>query len=80
MQYADFAIWQRSWLQGEALDTQLRYWEDQLRDAATLELPTDRARPDATELPGRQPHFLVGSRTDTSGCKRLAGAKVRRCS
>ena len=45
VQYGDFANWQRSWLQGEALETQLRYWQEQLRGAATLELPTDRIRP-----------------------------------
>jgi amino acid adenylation domain-containing protein/non-ribosomal peptide synthase protein (TIGR01720 family) len=45
VQYADFAIWQRSWLQGEALEHELQYWEQQLRGAATLELPTDRVRP-----------------------------------
>src|SRR3972149_5366848 len=46
IQYADFAAWQRAWLQGEVLDTQLRYWKQQLVDApALLELPTDRPRP-----------------------------------
>ena len=45
VQYADFALWQREWLQGEALDTQLRYWREKLRGAAILELPTDRPRP-----------------------------------
>ncbi|WP_228050002.1 non-ribosomal peptide synthetase [Tychonema sp. LEGE 06208] len=46
VQYADFALWQRQWLQGEILETQLDYWKQQLLDApALLELPTDRARP-----------------------------------
>ncbi|MEG4076432.1 condensation domain-containing protein, partial [Microcoleus sp. Pol14D5] len=46
VQYADFALWQRQWLQGEILQTQLDYWKQQLLDApALLELPTDRARP-----------------------------------
>ncbi|QAT84065.1 tyrocidine synthase [Corallococcus coralloides] len=46
VQYADFAAWQRNWLQGEALDAQLRYWKQQLSGApAALELPTDRPRP-----------------------------------
>jgi len=30
IQYADFAIWQRQWLQGEVLETQLAYWKQQL--------------------------------------------------
>jgi len=46
VQYADFAVWQRSWLQGEVLETQLTYWRQQLAGAPhVLELPTDRPRP-----------------------------------
>ncbi|HKH46873.1 MAG TPA: amino acid adenylation domain-containing protein [Thermoanaerobaculia bacterium] len=46
LQYADFAAWQRSWLQGEVLEEQLAYWRWQLAGApALLELPTDRPRP-----------------------------------
>ncbi|NOK15149.1 non-ribosomal peptide synthetase, partial [Corallococcus exercitus] len=46
VQYADFAMWQRGWLQGEALDAQLGYWKQQLSGApSALDLPTDRSRP-----------------------------------
>ena len=46
VQYADFAVWQREWLQGEVLEEQLSYWEEQLAGAPlVLELPTDRPRP-----------------------------------
>ncbi|PTL74929.1 non-ribosomal peptide synthetase, partial [Vitiosangium sp. GDMCC 1.1324] len=46
IQYADFALWQRSWLQGEVLDSQLRYWKQQLGDAPPhLELSSDKPRP-----------------------------------
>ena len=46
VQYADFAHWQRQWLQGEVLETQLTYWKQQLGAAPPLlELPTDRPRP-----------------------------------
>ncbi|RKG85684.1 non-ribosomal peptide synthetase, partial [Corallococcus sp. CA053C] len=46
VQYADFAAWQRQWLQGEVLETQLGYWKHQLTGApSALELPTDRPRP-----------------------------------
>ena len=44
IQFADFAYWQRQWLQGEVLENQLRYWKQQLADLPTLQLPTDRAR------------------------------------
>jgi amino acid adenylation domain-containing protein len=46
IQYADFAKWQREWLQGETLEGQLAYWRNQLADAPpTINLPTDRPRP-----------------------------------
>jgi amino acid adenylation domain-containing protein/non-ribosomal peptide synthase protein (TIGR01720 family) len=45
VQYADFALWQRQWLQGEILAAQLDYWKQQLKNApALLELPTSRPR------------------------------------
>ncbi|MEC4812714.1 MAG: amino acid adenylation domain-containing protein [Scytonema sp. PMC 1069.18] len=45
IQYADFAVWQRQWLRGEVLESQLNYWKQQLKDLPVLELPTDRPRP-----------------------------------
>jgi amino acid adenylation domain-containing protein len=46
VQYADFAAWQREYLQGEVLDQQINYWKRQLESApAVLEMPTDRPRP-----------------------------------
>lgn len=46
IQYADFAAWQRQWLQGEVLQAQTAYWRQQLEGApAVLELPTDQPRP-----------------------------------
>ena len=45
LQYADYAVWQRAWLRGEALEKQLAYWKHELKDAPpVLELPTDRPR------------------------------------
>ena len=46
IQYADFAEWQRQWLQGEVREEQVEYWRSQLAGAPpVLELPTDRPRP-----------------------------------
>src|SRR5262245_14779273 len=45
IQYADYAVWQRHWLHGEALETQLAYWKQQLTSGPTLQLPPDRPRP-----------------------------------
>jgi hypothetical protein len=46
IQYADFAVWQRQWLQGEKLETLLSYWQQQLGgQLPVLQLPTDMPRP-----------------------------------
>jgi amino acid adenylation domain-containing protein len=46
IQYADFALWQREYLQGEVLERQLAYWQQQLAGMPELlSLPTDHARP-----------------------------------
>ncbi|MEH2222132.1 condensation domain-containing protein [Nostoc sp.] len=45
IQYADFAVWQRQWLQGERLETQLAYWQKQLGGKLpVLELPSNHPR------------------------------------
>src|SRR5262249_51168088 len=45
IQYGDYAVWQREWLQGEVLEAELSYWREQLAGAAVLELPMDHPRP-----------------------------------
>jgi amino acid adenylation domain-containing protein len=45
VQYADFAKWQREWLQGELLEKQTAYWKVQLAGVEPLNLPTDRPHP-----------------------------------
>ena len=52
VQYADFAVWQRNWLQGKVLSDQLAYWKKQLADPIPLELPTDRSRPEIQTFKG----------------------------
>jgi len=60
IQYADFAGWQRDWLQGERLEEQLSYWRTQLADAPPLlELPTDRPRPPVQSYKGAHETLLV---------------------
>jgi len=60
IQYADFAAWQREWLQGEVLQEQLTYWTQQLGDyPPVLRLPTDLLRPAVQTSHGaRQACFL----------------------
>jgi amino acid adenylation domain-containing protein len=59
VQYADFAAWQRAWLQGEALEKQVSFWRQQLSGApAVIELPTDRPRP-AVQTSNGARRFLI---------------------
>ena len=53
VQYADYAVWQRQWLQGEALERQLSYWRSSSPAPPRLELPTDRPRPAVQTYPRR---------------------------
>ncbi|MCT7967810.1 amino acid adenylation domain-containing protein [Laspinema sp. D1] len=60
VQYGDFAVWQRQWLTGEILETQIDYWKKQLSDAPTLlELPTDRPRPAIQTFRGGYYHAVL---------------------
>ncbi|MEH2001260.1 MAG: amino acid adenylation domain-containing protein [Nostoc sp.] len=72
IQYADFAIWQRQWLQGDVLQRQLIYWQQQLANApALLVLPTDRPRPAVQTFAGAYQQFAL-SRELTSGLIQLS--------
>ena len=59
VQYADYACWQRRWLQGEILDAQLAYWKERLAGAPTLEMPTDRPRPPVQGIQGATESLLL---------------------
>ncbi len=53
-QFADFAHWQRNWMQGEVLEKQLAYWQQRLGGLATLELPLDKPRPAVQTYTGKR--------------------------
>ena len=59
IQYKDYALWQRSYLTGEVLEKQIRYWKDKLSGYQTLELPTDYARPADTDYRGSSEYFKL---------------------
>ena len=60
LQYADYAVWQRSWLQGDELERQLGFWREHLGGApALLALPTDRARPSVQSHAGATVPFTL---------------------
>jgi non-ribosomal peptide synthetase component F len=71
VQYADFAVWQRGWLKGDLLETQLDYWRKQLSGAAVLTLPTDRVRPALPTFRGATHSMQVGKEV-TEGLKELS--------
>lgn len=55
LQYADFAVWQRDWLDDARMETEFAYWAQRLAGAPVpLDLPTDHPRP-----PGRSHRALV---------------------
>ena len=55
VQYADYAVWEREWLQGEVLEQHLAFWHEHLSGAPPfLELPADRPRPRAETFRGER--------------------------
>jgi acyl carrier protein len=71
IQYQDFAAWQRGWLQGQVLDTQLTYWTKRLAGAPMiLDLPHDRPRGARQTFAGRR-HVVELSRPLTVGLTQL---------
>ncbi|MET0398945.1 MAG: amino acid adenylation domain-containing protein [Longimicrobiaceae bacterium] len=64
LQYADYAVWQRGWLTGEALERQLAFWRERLAGAPPLlELPTDRPRPLVAGDRAAQRSFVLAAET-----------------
>jgi amino acid adenylation domain-containing protein len=72
VQYADYAVWQRRWVDGEVLRQQAEYWSRTLGGAPELlELPTDHARPARQDFSGA----FAGLRLEeelTAGLKALS--------
>lgn len=71
IQYADFAVWQREWLQGEVFEQQLEYWRKQLAGLPALEIPTDRPRPSILTYQGSS-HPVELSATLSAEVRRFA--------
>ncbi len=61
VQYADYAVWQKGWLEGEVLDEQLEYWKEHLAGVPALELPTDRRRRPVASHTGATVPFELGA-------------------
>ena len=62
IQYADYAVWQKGWMQGEVLERQLSFWKEMLAGLPPLlELPTDRPRPAVQSFRGAYQTFGLSS-------------------
>ena len=59
IQFADFAVWQREFLQGAELERLLRFWRGYLERVETLSLPVDRPRATAPVAGGRHHTFAL---------------------
>ncbi|WP_429794769.1 non-ribosomal peptide synthetase, partial [Brevibacillus borstelensis] len=66
IQYADYALHQRNWLQGEVLERQLAYWKKQLSGSPpVLQLPTDKPRPPVQSYRGACEVFKIPNKLTT---------------
>ncbi|HEY6348111.1 MAG TPA: amino acid adenylation domain-containing protein [Candidatus Angelobacter sp.] len=60
VQYADYAVWERKWLEGEVLTQQGEYWKKVLQGAPPLlDLPTDYVRPEQQDYRGGFQEFVL---------------------
>ncbi|MFW9085727.1 non-ribosomal peptide synthetase [Pseudomonas sp. P2758] len=60
IQYSDYALWQRRWLEAGEQARQLEYWQARLGDEhPVLELPTDQSRPAMPSYRGTRHEFAV---------------------
>jgi hypothetical protein len=72
IQYADYAVWQRQWIEGEVLQQQAAYWKTALADVpALLELPTDHPRPAQQDYAGAFAEVVLEEEL-TAGLKELS--------
>lgn len=74
IQYADYAVWQRGWMEGEVMERQLAYWKQQLRDVPVLTVPGDRPRPAVQTYRGAS-HVVRWSSTVTGQLKALSNRR-----
>jgi amino acid adenylation domain-containing protein len=72
VQYADYAAWQRRWVEGDVLREQAEYWTRTLAAAPPLlELPTDHPRPAETDHAGAMFELELDAEL-TAGLKALS--------
>jgi non-ribosomal peptide synthetase component F len=60
IQYKDYAVWQRKYLEGEVLEKQIRYWKEKMEGYENLSLITDKTRPPNIRYEGEESRFELG--------------------
>jgi hypothetical protein len=68
LRYADFAVWQRTWQQGDAYEELVAYWKTRLQGVQPLVLPTDRPQPSTPTIRGK--HHPMRISPETTGALR----------
>ncbi|MEM9271763.1 MAG: amino acid adenylation domain-containing protein [Cyanobacteria bacterium P01_F01_bin.143] len=72
IQYVDFAAWQRNYLQGEILESQVNYWQEQLADAPAISsFPTDYPRKSQASYQSAAYNFQLNDRV-TQNLKQIS--------
>jgi len=67
VQYGDFAVWQREWLDSGVLEDQASYWRERLAGAPpVLELPADRPRTARPSFAGGHEPVVIPAGTSGS--------------
>ncbi|WP_189457591.1 non-ribosomal peptide synthetase, partial [Aquimarina muelleri] len=66
LQYKDYAVWQRNYLEGKVLESQLSYWEEKLKGVSTLSLQTDYVRPSLQSTVGASIYFQLDKKLSVS--------------
>ncbi|HYC27741.1 MAG TPA: condensation domain-containing protein, partial [Chitinophagaceae bacterium] len=59
VQYADYALWQRKYLDGPLLQKKIEYWQQKLQGITPLQLPTDHTRPAVQSIRGSAMAFSI---------------------
>src|SRR5207245_1627454 len=75
---ADYALWQRQWLQGACLEAQLAYWRERLASLEPLQLPTDHPRPSVQSSRGARQvlHLSVSLQQQLQALSRQEGVTL----
>ncbi|WP_430408769.1 amino acid adenylation domain-containing protein [Kordia sp.] len=71
IQYADYTIWHRNHIVGEAFDQKMEYWENKLKGLEVLDLSTDFNRPAIQSTRGDYKNFTIG-KEQTTALKKIA--------